>query len=237
MNVIRLGNEPDLFDNEAYRKSVASYKRSEARKKAKASRKTGVTPKLYGNYKKLQDIYEAGKLYDKVFYDQAIAYVKSLLNKFLWQNQFGEDNINDCFIDIYEKVTKNYDPLKGNLGTFIRAVVRNYTTKVNYKLQNHPDPISLNFEYIDREELQRSSYSSPDESSDEEDEDLGNVEEYCTSLKCENELDEVEYYCDLLNVYSNMKELSNKDFNNIHKIEAVKRDLLWNIWKQSSQLL
>ena len=197
--------------------------------------------KLYGNYKKLQDIYEEGGLFSEKFYHQTIAYVKKLLNKYLWQKQFGEDHINDCFVSVYEKVSRNYDSEKGALGTFIHTIIRNYCTKVNYRLQNHPTPISLDFEYINKEELCRNSNLTEDDSIEDEevedDADLDNVEYYCTDLQCEDALDEVEYYCDLLRQYDNIKELSNKDFENIDKIEAIKRDLLWNIWKQQLRLL
>ena len=197
--------------------------------------------KLYGNYKKLQDIYESGGLFSEKFYHQTIAYVKKLLNKYLWQKQFGEDHINDCFVSVYEKVTKNYDARKGALGTFIHTIIRNYCTKVNYRLQNHPTPISLDFEYINKEELCKSLSLHEEEFTEDDDvedsDNLDNVEYYCESLQCEDALDDVEYYCDLLKQYDTVKELSNKDFENMYKIEAIKRDLLWNIWKQQTKLL
>jgi hypothetical protein len=192
--------------------------------------------KLYGNYKKLQDIYDTEGVLSTRFYGQCIAYVKTVLNKYLIQKQFSEDNINDCFIAIYEKVIKNYDPNKGCLGTFIYTIIRNYCTKVNYKLVNHQKPISLDFEYIDKEQLRDSEFDSySEEESKENSVELDSVENYCSSLSCEDMYDTIEYYHDLFNEYSNLKELRDCDIDKLNKLDAVRKDLLWNVWKKSIQ--
>ena len=193
--------------------------------------------KLYGNYKKLQDIYEKDGVLSTGFYNQCIAYVKTVLNKYLIQKQFGEDNINDCFVAIYEKVIKNYDPEKGCLGTFIYTIIRNYCTKVNYKLVNHQKPISLDFEYIDKEQL-REGEDYPlmeDDNLEDNNEDFDSVENYCSSLSYEDMYDTIEYCYDLFNEYSNLRELKDCDVNKLNKLDAVRKDLLWNVWKKSIQ--
>lgn len=190
--------------------------------------------KLYGNYKKLQDIYENLGVLSPEFYGQCIAYIKNLLNKYLIQNQFDEDNINDCFLTLYEKIIKNYNPDKGCLGTFIYTIIRNYCTKVNYKLVNHPKPISLDFEYIDKEQLRDKEFQICEESVDIKDYD--NVENYCDSLYCEDVFNTIDFYHDLLNQFLNMKELNDCDINKLNKLKAVRKDLLWNIWKTTIQL-
>lgn len=194
--------------------------------------------KLYGNFKKLQDIYEKEGIFGVAFYNQIIAYIKKLLNKYLYLKQFNEDHINDCYLAIYERVSKNYDPNKGCLGTFIHTIIRNYCTKVNYRIVNTQTPISLDFEYINRDDLTKSSFDFIEsEECEEEDisEDLDNIEYYCTSLQCDDTLDKVEHYCDLIKQYDNIPELSRKDVENLNKLDAVRKDLLWNIWKQQKQ--
>ena len=186
--------------------------------------------KLYGNYKKIQDIYYKEGLCSKEFYFQIIAYVKRLLNKYLLQKQFSEDNINDCYVVIYEKVARNYDPNKGCLGTFIHTVIRNYCTKVNYRLINNQNPISLDFEYINRDELRLRANDSLEDEEIEED-NFDNVENYCSKLKCDDAYDEVEYYCDIVKQYEKLKELENVDINELHKLDAVRKDLLWSMLK------
>lgn len=196
--------------------------------------------KLYGNYKKIQDIYNNEGLRSKSFYLQVIAYIKRLLNKYLYQRQFNEDNINDCFVAIYEKVAKNYDSEKGCLGTFIHTIVRNYCTKVNYRLVNHQKPISLDFEYINKEEL-LTDYLSDIENIEEDsnkditfDEDRDNIENYCMNLTGYDSYDNLDLYCDLNNYYNNLNELKDGDKNldKLYKLDAVRKDLLWNIWKE-----
>ena len=193
--------------------------------------------KLYGNYKKLQDIYEKDGVLSTGFYNQCIAYVKTVLNKYLIQKQFGEDNINDCFVAIYEKVIKNYDPEKGCLGTFIYTIIRNYCTKVNYKLVNHQKPISLDFEYIDKEQLRGGEDYPPieDDNLEDNNEDFDSVENYCSSLSYEDVYDTIEYCYDLFNKYSNLRELKDCDVSKLNKLDAVRKDLLWNVWKKSIQ--
>lgn len=193
--------------------------------------------KLYGNYKKLQDIYEKDGVLSTGFYNQCIAYVKTVLNKYLMQKQFGEDNINDCFVAIYEKVIKNYDPKKGCLGTFIYTIIRNYCTKVNYKLVNHQKPISLDFEYIDKEQLREGGDYPPieDDNLEDNNEDFDSVENYCSSLSYEDMYDTIEYCYNLFNEYSNLRELKDCDVNKLNKLDAVRKDLLWNVWKKSIQ--
>lgn len=193
--------------------------------------------KLYGNYKKLQDIYEIKGLYSTEFYNQTIAYVKKLLNKYLIQKQFNEDNIQDCFMAIYEKVSANYDSEKGVLGTFIHTIVRNYCTKVNYRLKNHQAPISLDFEYIDKEEVNnKSSFNEVDIMLEDEElksPELDSIENYCSDLADLNIYESVEYLFDVVNYVKNLKEIShNNSSNNINKIDAIRKDLTWNIWKQ-----
>jgi hypothetical protein len=191
-----------------------------------------VIKKLYGNYKKLQDIYNGEGLKSLAFYNQVIAYIKKLLNKYLYQKQFSEDNINDCFILIYEKVTRNYDVNKGCLGTFTHTIIRNYCTKINYHLVNKQSPISLDFEYINKEDLIKNYADLSDDSEDDVVEyDTDNVENYCQSLKCEDTLDRLEYYHDLIKQYESLPELNNKDVSKLNKLDAVRKDLLWDIWK------
>ena len=180
---------------------------------------------------KIQDIYDREGLCSKEFYFQIIAYVKRLLNKYLLQKQFNEDNINDCFVVIYEKVLKNYDVNKGCLGTFIHTIVRNYCTKVNYRLINNQNPISLDFEYINKDELRLFSNDSL-EDEEIEDDNLDNVENYCSKLKYDDAYDDIEYYCDIVKQYEKLKELENVDINELHKLDAVRKDLLWNMLKQ-----
>lgn len=193
--------------------------------------------KLYGNYKKLQDIYDNQGLVSLEFYNQIIAYVKKLLNKYLYQRQFSEDNINDCFVLVYEKVSRNYDANKGCLGTFIHSVIRNYCTKINYRLVNFQTPISLDFEYINKDDLYVNILSDDSDSFGTEDEvteyDIDNVEYYCQSLQCDNTLDKIEYYCDLIKQYEKLPELSSRDINRINQLDAVRKDLLWNVWKHN----
>lgn len=194
--------------------------------------------KLYGNYKKLQDIYSGKGLYSVEFYNQTIAYVKKLLNKYLMQKQFNEDHIQDCFVAIYEKVYKNYDPNKGVLGTFIHTIVRNYCTKVNYRLKNHQAPISLDFEYIDKDEVFiKSSFNELDSQLEEKElksPELDNIENYCSDLTDLNVYDSVEYLLDVVNYVRNLKELSSDNvLRNISRVDAIRKDLTWNIWKQS----
>ena len=186
--------------------------------------------KLYGNYKKIQDIHDRGDLYSKEFYHQIIAYIKKLLNKYLLQKQFNEDNINDCFVLVYEKVSKNYNPEKGCLGTFIHTIIRNYCTKVNYRLVNNHNPISLDFEYINKDELRLCINDSLEE--DIEEDSVDNVENYCSVLKYEDAFDEVERYCDIVNQCEKLKELENVDIDELSKLDVVRKDLLWNIVKQ-----
>lgn len=187
--------------------------------------------KLYGNYKKIQDIYTNEGLYSEKFYFQIIAYVKQLLHKYLLQKQFSEDNINDCFVVVYEKVAKNYDPEKGCLGTFIHTLIRNYCTKVNYRLVNIQNPISLDFEYINRDELRLVANDSLEEEEIEED-NLDNIENYCSVLKYEDAYDEIERYCDIANQCDKLKELEHVDVSELQKLDVVRKDLLWNIMKQ-----
>ena len=195
--------------------------------------------KLYGHFKRLQDIYSNQGIKSQEFYNQTIAYVKRLLNKYLYQKQFNEDNINDCFIAIYERIEKHYNAEKGCLGTFIHTVVRNYCTKVNYKLVNHPVPISLDFEFINRDDLSNNHDDSDADVSDESsnkniENDLDNVENYCESLKVEDTLDLIEYYFDLQKHYEGLTELTNKDINKINTLDAVRKDMLWNVWVQQA---
>jgi len=187
--------------------------------------------KLYGNYKKIQDIYNGKGLRSSEFYFQIIAYVKKLLNKYLLQKQFSEDNINDCYVVIYEKVARNYDPEKGCLGTFIHTLIRNYCTKVNYRLVNIQNPISLDFEYINRDEI-RLCFNDSLEDEEIEEDNLGNVEDYCSRLKYDDAYDEVERYCDIVNQCDKLRGVENVDVTELHKLDIVRKDLLWNMMKQ-----
>lgn len=189
--------------------------------------------RLYGEYKKLQDIYENVGLTSEAFYKQTIAYIKRLLNRYLILNQFNEDHINDCFVLIYDKVACNYNPAKGCLGNFIYTVVRNYCTKINYRVRTQKPPVSLDFEYIDKEELRDEEYSSEDDSFEEQ---WDSVQNHCSTLKLDDAYDEIEQYQDALRQYRNSDiQLSTKDVANVNKIDAMRKDLLWRIVKQSTE--
>lgn len=228
MDYSKLGLNPK--DLKKYKKMIAELKKSkEVNKEPK---------KLYGNYKKLQDLYENKGLKSLEFYNQIIAYIKKLLNKYLYQKQFSEDNINDCFVLLYEKIEKNYDSNKGCLGTFIHTCVRNYCTKINYHLVNYQNPISLDFEYINREDLNKSYFDLLEDIENQDnyvnENNVENVEYHCRSLQCDDTLDKIDYYHDLIKQYENLPELNNTDMTKLNKIDAVRKNLMWDLWKSEA---
>ncbi len=97
-----------------------------------------------GRYKKLQTLYENGLLMSSDFYSEVVNYIKLVLGRYLrTAGGFDEDNVADCYLLILEKVSRNYDPIKGSLGTFIFTCIRNYTTKVKYKLDTRGETLPL----------------------------------------------------------------------------------------------
>ena len=98
-------------------------------------------------------------------------------------------------------------------------------------LINNQNPISLDFEYINKDELRLFSNDSL-EDEEIEDDNLDNVENYCSKLKYDDAYDDIEYYCDIVKQYEKLKELENVDINELHKLDAVRKDLLWNMLKQ-----
>lgn len=187
--------------------------------------------KLYGEYKKIQDIYTNCGVRSTEFYLQVVAYIKRLLNKYLKQKQFSEDHINDCFIAIYKRVGESYDPNKGCLGTFVHTIVRNYCTKVNYRLINHQSPVSLDFEYINKDDLLLGDscfddldYLDDYSLSGEKD----SVENHCSELRLDEQLEVIERCYDLKSHLDSISKEENID--DISSIDASRKDLLWNLW-------
>lgn len=100
--------------------------------------KNGISvPKKPNN---IQRLYEQGKLKSDQFFIEATSLIKSRLMPDLIykgyykdgqrQISYNQEDVNDCFTYILEKIIERYDPSKGTLATFIRTWTRGYGTTI-----------------------------------------------------------------------------------------------------------